>query len=512
MGSAQGGQGAAGLAYRPPGPVAEAFYETRAKVSMIMGPFGSGKTGASLMRMPLIAVQQRPSPVDNIRRTKFAVVRDTYRNLNRTTIPSWHSWIPKSLGHWTGGGNEPAVHTVNFSLPDGTIAEMIVQFIGLGENSIEATMRGWEGTGFYLNEADMLDRSVLTWLLGRLGRYPKKNPHGGPSWSGGWCDMNAPDDENWTVKFFFEKSVGDADLADSEIQFFRQPSGLSADAENLENLPDGYYQNLMIGQEDWWIRRNIRNEFGYSRDGKPVYGDDYSDQFHVAGEPIRPTPGLPIVIGADAGRTPSAILIQKQANGQRRILNEHCVEDAGARKFGKSLAEFLRDNYPGFDFIGWGDPAAAYKGDLDESTWLELLSQETGIAFTAAPCLNNSLTERLEAVRTPLSTMIDGEPGFLLSPVCKRLRKGFNSGYRYKRVRVAGEEKYEDKPEKNQFSHPHDALQYGLLGDGAYYEIRGRRDEYDRRRRSQTRAVVDDDEGGYARAGGWAGGQRDAIT
>ena len=47
---------------------------------------------------------------------------------------------------------------------------------------------------------------------------------------------------------------------------------------------------------------------------------------------------------------------------------------------------------------------------------------------------------------------------FLVSPVCTQLIKGFRSGYRYK-VKKNGE--MEDKPDKNEFSHIHDALQYG---------------------------------------------------
>ena len=39
-------------------------------------------------------------------------------------------------------------------------------------------------------------------------------------------------------------------------------------------------------------------------------------------------------------------------------------------------------------------------------------------------------------------------------------------GYHYRRVRVVGDERYHDKPDKNSFSHPHDALQYLLSGAG----------------------------------------------
>ena len=62
--------------------------------------------------------------------------------------------------------------------------------------------------------------------------------------------------------------------------------------------------------------------------------------------------------------------------------------------------------------------------------------------------------------------LVDGGPGFLLDPSCKTLRRGFQGGYCYRRVQVAGEDRYQDKPDKNRYSHPHDALQYLMSGAG----------------------------------------------
>jgi hypothetical protein len=45
----------------------------------------------------------------------------------------------------------------------------------------------------------------------------------------------------------------------------------------------------------------------------------------------------------------------------------------------------------------------------------------------------------------------------LIDPRCQKLIKGFRSGYRYK-VKKNGES--EDSPDKNEFSHVHDANQY----------------------------------------------------
>jgi len=51
------------------------------------------------------------------------------------------------------------------------------------------------------------------------------------------------------------------------------------------------------------------------------------------------------------------------------------------------------------------------------------------------------------------------------------LRQGFRSGYQYRKMQVSGDARFEDKPLKNKFSHPHDALQYMALGAGEGREV-----------------------------------------
>jgi len=67
--------------------------------------------------------------------------------------------------------------------------------------------------------------------------------------------------------------------------------------------------------------------------------------------------------------------------------------------------------------------------------------------------------------------MIDGEPGFLIHPDCKITRKGMQGGYMFKRVKVAGDERFRDQPDKNRFSHPCEAGQYVMLGAGEHLTV-----------------------------------------
>ena len=76
----------------------------------------------------------------------------------------------------------------------------------------------------------------------------------------------------------------------------------------------------------------------------------------------------------------------------------------------------------------------------------------------------NDIDPRLGSVRYFLNKMADGRPSLLLDRrACPTLFKGFVKGYVYARVAVSGEERYKDKPNKDQYSHPMDALGYGCM-------------------------------------------------
>src|SRR6185436_14422173 len=73
---------------------------------------------------------------------------------------------------------------------------------------------------------------------------------------------------------------------------------------------------------------------------------------------------------------------------------------------------------------------------------------------------------RVEAVEQLLDRMSDGGPCLVIDPRAKNLIAGFEGGYHYARLGVTSADHYDVKPHKNRFSHPHDALQYAVLGGG----------------------------------------------
>lgn len=451
------------MRWSAPGPVADAFLRDRSEVSAIMGPQGSGKTSTVLMKFIAMAQEQVPSPRDGIRYTKVGVIRETQTNLKRTTIKSIKNWFGKK-GRWFGGGAsmEPLSFEVGFKLPDGTQASLTFEFIGLDGANIEDLAKGWEITHYWLNEGDLLDPDVKTFLDGRIGRYPAKLD-GGVTHYCGIIDFNAPDTENYLYKLFEE-------LKPEGHTLFKQPGGRTPQAENLHNLATGYYQRMARGKETWWVRRNIDSLYGFSREGDPVY-EQYRDDFHCPAEEVEAVPGVPIKVHCDAALHPAAVLEQTLPNGQRVILDELYV-NGGAVQLGEAVLQRMATKYPGFVLVGGlCDPSAGKRDEKDSEgdTWIDTLNRTLNLRGMQRirPAPTNDPAKRQDAVKRLLSSTVDNaQPALVVSSRAKVARKGFNSDYRYKK-RANGDK--EEKPEKKHpVSDVHDAIQYLALDEGGY--------------------------------------------
>lgn len=478
---------------KPTGPVGEAFLNDKRLLTCIMGPVGSAKTTKCVAKMVKSALWQKPGP-DGIYRCKWAVVRDTYPQLKKTVLATWHRWFPKTIGLWNG--EAPYEHTLNFTVFVGAekcLIELTVIFAAIGENKAEDVMRGWEVTGIWLNEGDLVDQEVFAYAVTRVGRYPPNC-----TWRGVMVDMNAPDIENWTYGVFVDKDLGLTPELEIELReelgemfgigFHVQPGGRSVNPkpENIDNLPRGYYsqQIMALAKKPWLIRRMVDNLFGPVRNGQPVF-TEYNDDLHCASEKLQPIRGVPITISADQGGTPAAVFQQLDHRGQIRTLGEVVVfadneedqlEQLGATAFGELCGRYFLEEFPESEVneIAYCDPAgtAGEKASGADPSWRQNfqkgLRKHLGdrIRVKSAPTKGNRLDERLQAVRSPMLRLVEGgEPGFIICPVrCRILRRGFKGKYVIARVQLSGGMgRFQDSPLKNDESHVQDACQYGCL-------------------------------------------------
>lgn len=453
--------------YDAPGPVARAFLtDRRNAVRFLHGPAGSGKTGANFFDKLTLAAQMPKcdvGPYAGHRIFRTIEIRDTYANLWGTTIKSWWSWFGPDIGIWTGGENRKATHSLVFDAGDKSNIYFEIVFQAIQDQDVDAALRGIEFTAANMGEADMQNGDVLTYALGRaqLRRWPPKRFFSGAAsyYTGITGDLNPADPDNWVYKLF-------EDERPEGHQIYRQPSGRSAQGENRQGVTREEYENLarLNAHRKDWVRRMVDGLKGHSRDGEPVY-EEYDDMAHCAEDDLEPIKGLALRLGFDQGvRGPAMIVSQWTPRGQLRVLDELCPGRIGPTGFGRECKLLLESRYRGFKIERATGDMKGFDG-ADEETGDKSMFQTVGNVMDIIiwPAETNELQPRQDGVRQLLRYRVNGrDPALLISPRCKMLRKGFNSHYRYKKRR--GQEAGTDpKPEKNEYSNPHDALQYLVM-------------------------------------------------
>jgi hypothetical protein len=418
-------------------PTIQAFSESDEFMRGLMGPFGSGKSSGCVVEIIARALAQKPGR-NGIARTRWAVIRNTYGQLKDTTIKTFFEWFdPETFGEWRATDKDYLIT----AFPG---FEIEVMFRALDRPDHIRNLLSLELTGAWVNEAREIPWSIIDALQGRVGRFPKM-ADGGPTWFGVILDTNPPDDLSGWFKYFEESNAENAVV-------FKQPSGTSDEAENLPNLPPGYYTNLAAGKDAEFCKIYIDGEYGFVVEGKPVY-PEYSDTIHCRS--CSPIKAKPIRRGWDFGLTPACTFSQMLPSGQWIVFDEMTSDSMGVDRFSDDVLTHCAEEYDGWEFEDFGDPAGASRAETDERTCFEIMRGK-GIAVVPG---EQTPTIRIESVKKPLNTMLGGQPGFLLDPKCKMLRRGFMGGYQFRRLQTS-KEKYVEKPDKNDYSHPHDALQY----------------------------------------------------
>jgi hypothetical protein len=435
------------------------------RVEFIMGPLGSGKTIQSCQKVFAAMCSQAPSP-SGVRPSRWFAVRNTYSDLNTTTIKDWLA-IYGELGGFKQGSSEPPQQKLEFDLEDGTSVKAEIIFIALDRPDAVKKLRGSQVTGFWLNEVKELSKAVVDMADLRHGRFPSMAAGDvTPSWHGMIGDTNAPDEDHWYYKLAEE-------VHPQEWNFHRQPGGVfpigdgfepNHKAENLHNLPSGYYIKGMQGKAKDWIKINLANEYGFVANGKAVY-PEYVDSVHCTKHGYTPNPSLPILLGLDFGRTPACAFVQYLPHIGRYIgFDEFLSFDMSAVSFAPELKNYIDRTYKGFQFEIWGDPSGANRGQGTDDTPFKIM-RANGMA--AVPTATNDPLIRRASIINPMKRLcMDGQPAFMVTPDCKMWRKGLAGGFTYKRIQIAGDEKYHDMPDKNKYSHICEAAEYALQGNG----------------------------------------------
>lgn len=438
--------------YVPP-PSITGFLINDKFISLAIGPVGSTKTTAAIMKIAYHAQQMAPC-FDGIRRSRAIWVRNTREQLKDTSMPDFLHWFPDGIA------GTLLKTDYKFILRFGDV-ECEVLFRGLDDSNDVRRLLSLQASFGVLDEFREIRQDIFEALQGRLGRYPSKLHNGvgcvtddGRENKHLWGATNPPDADSFWETFCSNPP--------DNAEVFIQPSGLSAEADWVDFLPDGYYANLAQGKTQDWIDVYIHAKFGRSLAGKPVY-TAFSTDFHVAKGPLKPirSSEKPLIIGMDFGLNPSVTINQLDYHGRMLTFDALTSDNMGAQRFVQTILQpLLAQKYPGMPVIVVGDPAGQQRAQTDERSCFDILRK---LGFKVVAARTNSIVERISAVDHFLGGQVDGGAKRLIDPGCKPLLQAYRGGYRYK-VKKNGET--EDTPEKNASSHVADADQYACLHAG----------------------------------------------
>lgn len=442
-------------------------------VRVLAGPVGGGKSVTCVHELVRLAMGQAPN-AKNVRKTRAVIVRNTADQLALTTRKTVFDWLPPGeAGVWKA---VEKTFILMAKLADGTTVESEWLFIALDTPDDVRKALSLETTFIWGNEARELHQDVVDGLLGRLNRYPSMKD-GGPTRSCALFDTNMPDEDTWWHNKMEEPPSNwsiykqPAAILKPDVyteRFSEEPEEVLLDkdgqewcvnpeCDNYNHLPKQYYPNLIPGKTEDWLRVYLRSEYGRSLSGTPVYEKTFTADFHVAKDSIKPIRGgdYPIIIGLDFGRTPAAVFKQRDPRGRVVTLGELVSENMGIETFIRTkLNPYIANNLQGCTFLVAPDPAGYAKQQMNEMSLVDVLKQ-AGFKCVKPP--TNKPELRIQAVERLLMQQLEGKALYLVDPSCTSLIKGFRYGYRYK-IKKNGE--MEDRPDKNEFSHVHDANQY----------------------------------------------------
>lgn len=441
-------------------PTCATFMKSESFGRLIAGPVGSGKTTACLFELFRRALEQQPAP-DGYRYTRFAIVRQTLKQLKDTVL--------KDITGWLTGVAQYKVSDNTIYVTVGDVkSEWIL--IPLDNPEDQARLLSMQLTGAWMSESIEMDVALISPLAGRCGRYPSA-AMGGCSWMGIIADTNMPSEGSpWHT--FMEVNTP------PDWQIFIQPGGMDEDAENLEWLtqtPDTlklpvddpvrraqgrkYYERFIRSNSPDWCKRYVHAQYGDDPSGSAVFRESFKRSWHVVDE-LEPISTYPLILGLDFGRDPCAIICQPDHKGRLLVLEEIIAEDIGLElQLQRAIKPALMQaRYLGKASYIVGDPAGKQRSTLYEETSFDLIKRN---GLHAYPAPTNDVDKRINAVESWLLGSRDGGPAMLIDGTrCPTLVRALSGGYRYAKTR-AGVRKA--LPDKNDYSHIMDAFQYACV-------------------------------------------------
>ena len=418
------------------------FIMSQSFENCLMGPRGEGKTEAGLVAVTYHASLQDPQ----YRPIIWGLVRDTWSNLERTTLQSFLAPRPESFAASIRDRLQVKEGGRRLILPGFWEIWLFGCDTPQDLNKFQSMQLG----GVWMEEAapamGTLDIgsgiSEAVWLMSLTSlRQPVTTQRRAQ------VTENYPSEDHWTWQRFHE-------FPDDTRKLFRIPRG-----EN-EHIDVQYRRNLEEALRD---RPDMYKRLVVGEPAMPQMGEvvmpEYTDR-HRSDEIFKPIKGVQVIRFWDGGLTPSCVFAQITPRGQFRVLDCVVGRNQGMMQLIKTTVKpLINERYR--DITSWrdlGDPNIAKRDESDSSHCaMDEINGELGANFERGV---SDWSVRRESFKELLNRMVDGKPMFQVSRHCNFLHKALSSGWHY--FKTAAGVIQRDLPVKNEYSHPCDALSHGI--------------------------------------------------
>lgn len=415
-----------------PNPVQRNFIESRAKADLFSSRMGEGKSTA-LCWACLYHTRHNPGAT-------WAIIRDTFENIQGTTMKSFFQWFPPGVFGTYNAGRK------TFTWAEG-VAKGEVIFMGMDDPSDSTKLMSRELAGFGIDEpapavgATGVDEMIFDMALSRL-RQP------GMKWYGAKLAENNPDEAHWTYRKFVQPGTED----------FRiwQP----ALPENLHHLPLRYYEEMRktFAHRADLVRRFVDGEFGFQQIGKSVT-PQWNDKLHLS-LGLTPIPRLDLYLLWDFGLNATCLITQRTPLGHWNFLDGFSMDNEGTEELILNWVKpVLQERYKPLHCTlkHIGDPAGQQREQSSvQRSAVRTLRNELGGTWRAGPVKPE---ERIEPLRAVLTRTVGGRGLVQVDRErCACVWHALRGGWHY---HVARTGLVSGLPYKDKHSHPGDAAGYG---------------------------------------------------
>lgn len=377
--------------YRPSSK-AQLFHSSDARVIVLVGGLGSGKSFSVVKELEQSAMQWSGMPM--------AVYRKTMPALRDSTLHEFKSHADSELGEYKAREDKWLYKNGSF-----------VNFRGLDDPT---KAKSTNYAFVVMEEAEEFTRDDFQRLNERV-RAPGSWPHRIV------LVLNPVDEDHWIYKEFVTNAKVYQDNGGLLVLHF-------STYDNLENLPEGYVQQVSAGKTPDEIERYIHGKWGSVIKGEPVYAKILHPSLHL--RTMDRFPGQTLLRGWDFGFNNPAVSFRLVDQSNRMNIAFAMMGDK------VDLPEFVPRVIAATHTVfgqdlrvsDFGDPRGHDKGQNGKGSCFEVL-QDFGINAKGERGSRDYVEEGIRQVKREFSTLIESVPMLTIDPSCQLIRTAYFGRY-----------------------------------------------------------------------------------